>query len=61
MTVPYPGCSLRECGDTRPLKATDTIRHVTSGPMAFAMEDPNFFHAACLPIDCDVDQFLNEP
>jgi hypothetical protein len=32
-------------GDTRPLKATDTIRHVTSGPMAFTMEDPNFFHA----------------
>ncbi len=36
-------------GDTRPLKATDTIRHVTSGPMAFTMEDPNFFHAASLP------------
>jgi len=35
-------------GDTRPLKATDTIRHVTSGPMAFTMEDPNFFHAASL-------------
>jgi hypothetical protein len=50
MTVPYPGCSLRECGgDTRPLKATDTIRHVTSGRMAFTMEDPNFFRAASLP------------
>lgn len=36
-------------GDTRPLEATDTIRHVKSGPMAFTMEDPNFFHAASLP------------
>ena len=36
-------------GDTRPLKATDTIRHVMSGPMAFTMKDPNLFHAASLP------------
>src|SRR5216684_5005126 len=36
-------------GDTGSLKATDTIRHVTSGRMAFTMEDPNFFHAASLP------------
>jgi len=36
-------------GDTRPLKATHTIRHVKSGPMAFTMKDPNFFHAASLP------------
>ena len=48
-------------GDTRPLKATDTIRYVTSCPMAFTMENPNFFHAASLPFDCDVDQGLDRP
>jgi hypothetical protein len=36
-------------GDTGPLKTTDTIRDVMSGPMAFTMEHPNFFHAASLP------------
>jgi hypothetical protein len=35
-------------GDTGPLKATDTIRDVMSGPMAFMMEDPDLFHAASL-------------
>ena len=37
-------------GDTRPLEAANTIDHVTSGHMAFTMENPNFFHAASLPL-----------
>jgi len=48
-------------GDTGPLEATDTIRDVMSGPMAFTMENPHFFHAEFSPIDYDLDQFLDEP